>query len=43
MKEISFDLSQKMHGNTQLNCLKIKWIQSLLDPTNALWKDLLLY
>ena len=28
---------------TQLNSLKIKWIQRLLNPTNALWKDLMLY
>ena len=28
---------------TQLNSLKIKWIQKLLNPTNALWKDLMLY
>ena len=29
--------------DTQLNSLKIKWIQRLLHPTNALWKDLMLY
>ena len=29
--------------DTQLNSLRIKWIQSLLNPTNALWKDLMLY
>ena len=29
--------------DTQLNFLKIKWIQRLLTPTNALWKDLMLY
>ena len=29
--------------DTQLNSLKIKWTQRLLDPTNALWKDLMLY
>ena len=28
---------------TQLNSLKIKWIQRLLNPTNALWKNLMLY
>ena len=27
----------------QLNSLKIKLIQKLLNPTNALWKDLMLY
>ena len=27
--------------DTQLNC--IKWIQRLLNPTNVLWKDLMLY
>ena len=27
----------------QLNSLKTKWIQKLLNPTNALWKDLMLY
>ena len=29
--------------NTQLNSLKTKWIQRFLNPTNALWKDLMLY
>ena len=29
--------------DTQLNFLKIKWIQMLLNPTNELWKDLMLY
>ena len=29
--------------DTQLNSLKTKWIQRLLNPTNALWKDLMLY
>ena len=29
--------------DTQLNYIKIKWIQRLLNPTNALWKDLMLY
>ena len=24
----------------QLNSLKIKWIKSLLNPTNVLWKNL---
>ena len=28
---------------TQLNFLKIKLIQKLLNPTHALWKDLMLY
>ena len=28
---------------TQLNSLKIKLIQKLLNPTNALWKNLMLY
>ena len=28
---------------TQLNSLKIKWIQRLLNPTTALWKNLKLY
>ena len=28
--------------DTQLNSLKVKWIQRLLHPTNALWKDLML-
>ena len=28
--------------DTQLNSLKTKWIQRLLNPTNALWKDLML-
>ena len=27
----------------QLNYIKIKWIQSLLNLTDALWKDLMLY
>ena len=27
----------------QLNSLKTKWIQKLLNPTNALWKSLMLY
>ena len=27
----------------QLNSLKTKWIQRLLNPTNAFWKDLMLY
>ena len=27
----------------QLNSQKIKLIQKLLNPTNALWKDLMLY
>ena len=25
-----------------LNCIKMKWIQRLLNPTNVLWKDLML-
>ena len=29
--------------DTQLNCIKIKWIQTLLNSTNVLWKDLMLY
>ena len=29
--------------DTQLNSLKINWIQMLLNHTNALWKDLMLY
>ena len=29
--------------NTQLNFLNIKWIKRLLNPTNGLWKDLMLY
>ena len=29
--------------DTQLNSPKIKWIQRLLNPTNALWKDLMQY
>ena len=29
--------------DTQLNSLKIKCVQSLFHPTNALWKDLMLY
>ena len=29
--------------DTKLIFLKIKWIQRLLNPTNALWKDLMLY
>ena len=28
---------------TQLNSPKIKWIQRLLNPTNGLWKNLMLY
>ena len=28
---------------TQLNSLKIKWIQRLLNPTNALWKNVMVY
>ena len=28
---------------TQLNYIKIKWIQRLSNPTNALWKDLMMY
>ena len=27
----------------QLNSLKIKWIKTLLNPTNVLWKNLMLY
>ena len=29
--------------DTQQNSLKIKWIQRLLNPTNAAWKDLILH
>ena len=29
--------------DTQLNSLKLKWVQRLFHPTNALWKDLMLY
>ena len=29
--------------DTHLKYLKIKWIQKLLNPTNASWKDLILY
>ena len=29
--------------DTQLNSLKIKWVQRLFHPTNVLWKDLILY
>ena len=29
--------------DTQLNSLKTKWIQRLLNPTNAFWKGLMLY
>ena len=29
--------------DTQQNSLKIKWIQRLLNPTNAVWKDLILH
>ena len=32
-----------LNTKTQLNFLKTKWIQRLLNPTNALWKDLMLY
>ena len=28
---------------TKLNSLKIKWIRRLLNPDNALWKNLMLY
>ena len=28
---------------TQLNYIKIKWIQRLLNLNNAFWKDLMLY
>ena len=28
---------------TQLNSLKINWIQTLINPTNALWENLMLY
>ena len=29
--------------DTQLNSLKLKWIQRLLNPTSVLWKVLMLY
>ena len=29
--------------DNQLNSLKAKWIQRLLNPTNAFWKDLKLH
>ena len=29
--------------DTQLKSLNIKWIQRLLNPTNAVWRDLMLY
>ena len=29
--------------DTQLNPIKTKWTQRLLNPTNVLWKDLMLY
>ena len=29
--------------DTQSNSLKTKWIQRLLNPTNAFWRDLKLY
>ena len=29
--------------DTQLNSLRIKWIQNLFNPTNVLWKVLILY
>ena len=29
--------------DSQLNSLKTTWIQRLLNATNALWKDLMLY
>ena len=32
-----------LNMETQLNSLKIEWIQRLLNPTNALWKNLMLY
>ena len=50
----SYTLSSTLHleGQTRYftvldrrttNYIKLKWIQSLLNPTNALWKDLMLY
>ena len=27
----------------KLNCIKVKWIQGLLNLTNVLWKDLMLH
>ena len=32
-----------LYMDTQLNSLKTKLIQRLLNPTNAFWKDLNLY
>ena len=29
--------------DTLFNCLKTKWIQRFLNPTNDLWKNLMLY
>ena len=29
--------------DTQLDSMKIKWIQRLFHPTHALWKDLMLH
>ena len=29
--------------DTQLNTLELKWIQRLLNPTNALWKGFMLH
>ena len=29
--------------DTHLKYLKIKWIRKLLNPTNSLWKDHMLY
>ena len=37
------NLSKSQAFDTKLNSPEIKWIQRLLDPANALWKDLMLY
>ena len=37
------DIDNSIHHHTQLNSLKIKLIQKLLNPINALWKELMLY
>ena len=43
-RTLPYDLDYSLCGlgildiDTQLNCLEIKWIYILLNPTNALWK-----
>ena len=37
------DWTRYFRHRTQLNSLKIKWIQKLLNPTNPFWKNLMLY